>query len=111
MKSSLFIVCISCAATLFAAQPHTNSVELPVSAASQLLIPAAGSTAGANGTFFRSDITIINFASHDQQVLLQWLPQGGGTATTRTITIPAQNGVRSSDFVTNYLSQTGLGAI
>lgn len=83
----------------------------PVGAASQLLVPAAGSTPGANGTFFRSDIAIVNFASHDQTVKLQWLPQGGGTVTTTTITIGAQQGVRSSDFVASILGQTGLGSI
>jgi hypothetical protein len=99
-----------CATAVLATQPQTNGVVLPVSAASQLLIPAAGSIAGANGTFFRSDITIINFASHDQQVKLQWLPQSG-TGSSNTITITAQNGIRSADFVTNFLNQTGLGAI
>ncbi|HJT18567.1 MAG TPA: hypothetical protein VJ853_14320 [Thermoanaerobaculia bacterium] len=111
MKSSIIIVSIFCAASIFAAPPHSNGVVLPVSAASQLLIPVAGSTPGANGTFFRSEITLVNFASHDQQVQLQWLPQGGGSTPTKTVTIPAQNGTRSSDFVATVLGQSGLGAI
>ena len=80
-------------------------------AGNQLPVPVAGSTAGANGTFFRSDITIVNLGNHDETVVLDWLPRVGGTATTTTITIPKQSGVRSSDFVTEYLHQTGLGAI
>jgi hypothetical protein len=111
MKSSMIIISIFLAASVFAAPTHPNAVEIPVSAAPQLLIPAAGSIAGANGTFFRSDITIVNFAAHDQQVQLKWLPQPGGTVATTTITIPAQNGIRSSDFVASRLNQTGLGAI
>jgi len=106
-------ICLSlllCAAPLFAAGLKTDSVVLPLSAAPQVLIPAAGSTPGANGTFFRSDITLINFANHDQAVTLQWLPQSGASTST-TITIPAQSGIRSADFVRNYLGQTGLGAI
>lgn len=81
-------------------------------ASPQVLIPAAGSTAGANGTFFRSDITLVNLANHDQSILLQWLPQAGsGTASTATLTMPALTGTRSADFVNQYLNQSGLGAI
>lgn len=107
MKRLLVLAVILCAAAANAA------VVLPVGAASRILIPAAGSAAGANGTFFRSDITLVNFASHDQQVALQWLPQAGsgGTVVTNVITIRAGNAVRSSDFVHDYLNTTGLGSI
>ncbi|HEY6844352.1 MAG TPA: hypothetical protein VI391_09300 [Thermoanaerobaculia bacterium] len=111
MKSSLIIVTIFCAASLFAATPHANDVVLPASAASQLLIPAAGSIAGANGTFFHSDITIVNFANHDQNVLLQWLPQGASATSSMTISIAAQRALRSTDFVAEVLAQSGLGSI
>jgi hypothetical protein len=111
MKISLTLVTIFCATTAFAAHLQTSAVVQPISAAPQLLIPVAGSTPGANGTFFRSDIAMINFASHDQMVKLQWLPQGGGTVTSNTITISAQSGIRSADFVPNYLNQSGLGSI
>ena len=111
MKSSLIIVSILLAASAFAAQPHANSVVLPLTAVSQLLIPAAGNTPGANGTFFHSDISIINFSNHDQLVKLDWIPQSGGTGSTTTITIPTQSGIRSADFVATYLNQTGLGSI
>lgn len=100
---AIFLVAVSASAT----------VILPVGAAPQVLIPAAGSTAGANGTFFQSDITLINLASHDQQVSMQWLPQGttGAGIAPKVYTIPARTGVRSADFVRTYLSQVGLGAI
>lgn len=111
MKSSLIVVSIFLAAAAFAAEPHSNSVVIPLTAVSQFLIPAAGSTPGANGTFFHSDIAIINFASHDQVVRFQWLPQSGAAGSTTTLTIPAQSGIRSADFVATYLNQTGLGAI
>ena len=88
MKSSVFIVSIFCATALFAA--HPNEVVLPLSASPQLLIPAAGSVAGANGTFFRSDITLVNLSSHDQNIKLQWLPQGTSATSSITITIAAQ---------------------
>jgi len=111
MKSSPVILVFLCATAVFAAQPRPSSVVIPLQAGNQLLVPVAGSTPGANGTFFRSDITIVNLGNHDETVVLDWLPRVGGTATTMTITIPKQSGIRSSDFVTEYLHQTGLGAI
>ena len=101
MKSSLIIIIIFCATALSAAQTHNNSVVLPLTAAPQLLIPVAGSTPGANGTFFRSDIAMFNFASHDQMVKLRWLPGSGGTSATSTIAIKAQSGIRSAGDVLN----------
>jgi len=81
--------------------------------APQVLVPAAGAVGGLNGTFFRSDIAIFNFRNADQNVALRWLPQGqSGAATQRVvITIRALSGVISEDFVTDFLHQTGLGAI
>ncbi len=96
---------------LFCATTLAAQVMQPIAAAPQLLVPAAGSIRGANGTFFRSDIALVNFASHDQTIKLQWLPQGGGTVISTTITIPAQQGIRSSDFVASVLGATGLGSI
>jgi len=109
MKSSVLIITIFCATAVFAAQP--NDVVLPLSASPQLLIPAAGNVAGANGTFFRSDITLVNLASHDQNIKLQWLPQGASATSSMTITIAAQRALRSADFVAEVLAQSGLGAI
>lgn len=79
----------------------------------QLLIPAAGAIPGANGTFFRSDITLVNYRDVEQSVALQWLPfnTSGTSGSTRFITIPARSGLTSEDFVTVYLNQTGLGSI
>jgi hypothetical protein len=99
-------------ALLFVASTSFAGVVQPLGAASQILIPAAGSVAGANGTFFHSDISIINLASHDQDILLQWLPQAGTTPTmTRTITLAARSGTRSADFIQSYFNISGLGAL
>ncbi|MEA2327445.1 MAG: hypothetical protein QOE68_2404 [Thermoanaerobaculia bacterium] len=79
----------------------------------QFLIPAAGAQPGNGGTFFRSDVTIINYRGADQRVRLQWLPQdvsGAGGAAIET-TIAASSGIASEDFVTNVMQRTGLGAI
>src|SRR2546426_5821531 len=87
------------------------AVVQPLTSASQLLIPAAGSTAGANGTFWRSDIAVANFADHDQLVRLQWLPQGASSTFSKTITLHRLDFVRSNDFVAEILGQSGLGAV
>ncbi len=80
---------------------------------SQLLIPAAGAVTGANGTFFRSDINVVNYRTDaDQRVRFNWLPRGsGGTLPSVEMVIPKATGVSSEDFVTNVLNQTDLGAI
>ena len=97
---------------LFVCTPLVRAgVVQPPVPAPQLLIPAAGNTAGASGTFFRSDITLVNFANHDQIVRLQWLPQGISSSASKMITLSAQGWIRSLDFVGDYLGQTGLGAI
>lgn len=96
---------------LFVAVSSFAEVVQPIGAAPQVLIPAAGNVEGINGTFFRSDITIVNLLNSDQNVLLQWLPQPGGTRTANVITIRALSGIRSADFVHDYLGVTGLGAI
>ncbi len=104
MKSFCVVAILTCTSAV-------AEVVQPISASPQLLIPAAGSTPGANGTFFRSDITLGNFATHDQIVRLQWLPQGFTSTFSTTITLRALSGLRSADFVHDYLGQSGLGAI
>lgn len=80
---------------------------------SQLLIAAAGSVAGAGGTFFRSDINIINYRDVDQKVRFLWMPQGvpGATQTPIDITIAKASGIGSEGFVASILEKSGLGSI
>jgi len=99
-------------AILLAATSLSAAVVQPLGVGFQLLIPAAGSTPGLNGTFFRSDISILNLAGHDEVVNLQWLPQPGLSVPNPVlVTLKASTGIRSADFVRDYLNQTGLGAI
>ncbi len=111
MKRFLLIISI----LFFVSTSGSAGLVEPVNGSPQILIPAAASTAGANGTFFRSDITIINLASRDQSVELRWLPAAGsGQPVSKTITIAGTgegHTIRSSDFVNQYLGVTGLGAI
>lgn len=81
-----------------------------------LLIPAAGAVQGANGTFFRSDITLTNFRNSPQMIQIQWLPQdlasvASGIDNPIITTMDANATIASEDFVTQVLHQQGLGAI
>ena len=111
MRLLSFIVTMFSAIAAFSQQLQNNNVVQPLSSAPQLLIAVAGSTPGANGTFFRSDITLGNFGGHLQTVRLQWLPQGVSSTFSTTITLGALSFIRSGDFVHDYLGQSGLGAI
>jgi hypothetical protein len=100
-----------CGAVFFICSGAFAGVVQPLQSAPQLLIPAAGSTPGVNGTFWRSDVAIANFANRDQLVRLQWLPQGASSTFSKTISLPRLDFVRSKDFVAEILGQSGLGAI
>ncbi|MEA2239989.1 MAG: hypothetical protein QOC81_4713 [Thermoanaerobaculia bacterium] len=104
---------IIAAILVLTAAAATAQVVTTRSSAVQLLIPAAGALDGGGGTFFRSDITILNYRSTAQRIRLQWLPQtvtGIGVATVE-MTINAQSGFVSEDFVTNVMLRSGLGSI
>ncbi|HYC90297.1 MAG TPA: hypothetical protein VEO54_13860 [Thermoanaerobaculia bacterium] len=100
-------------ASLFA--QTTNEVVIPRAAAPRLILPVAGNTAGGNGTFFRSDISIINLRNATQRIQIFWFPLGAqGSATPiTTLTLPPQQGTLSDsgDFVGEFLQTTGLGGI
>jgi hypothetical protein len=91
----------------------TNDLVVPRAAAARVIVPVAGNAAGANGTYYRSDISVINLRNTAQQIYLFWLPAGvQGTSTPiGSITLPAQQGTSSEDFVNEIIRTTGLGGI
>jgi hypothetical protein len=111
MRTSLFLTTLFLAVTAFA--QRTNELIVPQSAAPQVVIPVAGNTAGANGTYFRTDINVINLRNANQRVAIYWLPQGvsGSTTPVRAIDFTPLSGLSSEDFVGEVLGRTGLGAI
>jgi len=113
MFKTLALAALVVAAPVFAAEVETQNLINTIGGVPQLLIPAAGAVQGANGTFFRSDITLINYTTHNQRVLMRWLPNGvsGNSIAAREITINALTGLNSEDFVSTVLQQSGLGAI
>ncbi|MCU1228510.1 MAG: hypothetical protein JWO97_1394 [Acidobacteria bacterium] len=95
------------------AVPMSAQLVAPRGATPELLIPAAGAVQGVNGTFFRSDITLINYRTTNQLVRLRWLPENtpGSDVAPVDVTIGASSGIVSEDFVTTILGRSGLGAI
>jgi hypothetical protein len=77
----------------------------------QLLFAGSGSAQGANGTFFHSDITVLNFRAVAQRVAFTWLPNGQAAGAPTILTISANSGLISEDFVGSILGQSGLGAL
>ncbi|HEX6160832.1 MAG TPA: hypothetical protein VF111_11745, partial [Thermoanaerobaculia bacterium] len=75
-----------------------------------LFIPIAGDAPGANGTHFRSDISIANLRDVDQRVLLVWRPSDGAIVAQTTL-IPAHGSLQSDNFVAEVLHGRGLGAV
>ncbi|SRR6266568_3973112 len=96
---------------LLSVSSATATVIQTLGGAPQVLIPAAGSTAGANGTFFHSDIYVSNHANRTQTVRFDWLPQAGNGGTTKQVDLPAGTTIRSADFVRDVLNVSGLGAM
>lgn len=96
---------------LLLALPLTADLVTPQTSAPLIVIPVAGDAPGANGTYFRSDITVVNLRDIAQAVQFRWMPQGGGAGAVVTLTLNPRSGVISEDFVRNFLGQTGIGAI
>jgi hypothetical protein len=87
-------------------------VQQSTAGAAEILIAAAGSTPGANGTFFRSEITISNLRDQAQRIELRWLPQAGAPpADPVFVNLSSGDSRRSEDFVQDVLHTTGLGSI
>jgi hypothetical protein len=100
--------------TLFAGAVHAQTVGDNRSSR-YFIIPAAGSLAGANGTFFRSDVTLINYASTPEDVIALFWPAGQSTPPSVSagvrLTLQASKAVTYTDFVATVLNKSGLGAI
>jgi hypothetical protein len=107
----IFLLTLLITATLSAQQ--TNELIIPRSAAPFVILPVAGNTPGANGTFFRSDINIINLRNAAQRVALYWLPQGqgGSSLPARIIDLNPLSGFSSENFVNDVLNREGIGGI
>jgi hypothetical protein len=79
--------------------------------------PAAGSTPGAGGLFFRSDVTLVNYGAAPEDVLVGFWPAGTSNPpsptapNTKIITVAANQSTRYVDFVASVMGTQGLGAL
>lgn len=113
MKKLLFPILLFCSLPLLA-QPHQFTIAPEATLNSptpQLLFAGSGSAQGANGTFFHSDITVLNYRAVAQRVAFTWLPNGQAAGAPTIMTIGANSGLISEDFVGTILGQSGLGAL
>lgn len=113
MRKATVAVVIAFALSLSMSAQQVNDVIVPQAGAAQLLIPVAGNAPGGGGTYFRSDVHLLNLRNVAQRVEIFYLPQGGAGASTpaRTLDIAPLSGIYSEDFVNNILSEDGLGGI
>ncbi len=81
------------------------------SSARSVLIPAAGSVRGGGNTFFRSDITMVNYNTTAQDVAVIWMPNGGSAVTFKTTFPGDRPPFTQQDFVGTLLQQSGLGSL
>lgn len=90
---------------------HASAIVDSVSTRA-LVIPAAGSLAGGGGTFFRSDVTLVNYGSVPEQVLAGLWVQGTtnslNPANYKTITLQPNSFVTVQDFVATSLGLSNV---
>src|SRR6185436_9487335 len=104
-------VCVAAITILLSATSLSATVMQTLGGAPRVLIPAAASAPGANGTFFHSDVFVRNHTNRTQAVRFDWLPQVGNASATMQVEMPALGVIRSADFVHEVLNVEGLGAI
>ena len=86
------------------------SLDLGLSA---FIFQGAGSLAGQNGTFFHSDVMLVNFRGAQQTIAIGFLRQGQDNSNEllQYFTIPASTPVALDDFVAATLHTSGFGAV
>lgn len=91
-------------------RPHVIGID---SSDSDFLFAAAGSVQGSGGTYFRSDVTLINYRSIEQNIAVGWIAQGqdNSQALLQYFVVPANTPVILNDFVSQTLGKSGLGAV
>lgn len=95
-----------------ATAPHVEvASENPDSA---FIFAVVGRAAGANGTFFRSEVTIVNNLTRSQNVAILYFPSNGGScnaASVQSMRLSANTFFVWSDFVGDVFNTTGLGSV
>lgn len=111
MKHLTLLSLLFLSITASAQDVTSNNIVVPTTNAYEVVIPAAGKVEGANGTFFRSDVTIANLLNRPLTLSARWMPAPGQQADVRQLVFAAEEVRRFDDFVHNAFRQTGLGAV
>jgi len=112
-RKLLPLLLLFCSLPAFA-QLHTFTIAPDATMtrpAPQILIAGSGSVQGANGTFFHSDIVLLNYRTVSQRVAFTWMPNGQTAGPPTYLMVNANSGIISEDFVGTTLGQSGLGAL
>jgi hypothetical protein len=79
-----------------------------------LVFPIVGSTPGGNGTFFRSETTLVNNLTRTQRVAVFYFPVGGGSCSAgslKFLTLDPFSWYLYPDVVSNLFGASGLGGM
>jgi PKD repeat protein len=79
----------------------------------QTTLPAVGRAPGANGTYWRSDVTLYNSRPSNADVYLRYLASGADNrnATSRRYTLPAGQTLVIADILSSFGISSGTGAL
>lgn len=98
--------------SMLAKAREARNHDVEDSAGPSFLIPAAGNLQGANGTYFRSDVTLIHYGNGPQQIIVGWMPANTNNCEAKVAEITLDEGWKHfGDFVGETLGETGLGAL
>ena len=99
--------------SLFAQLQSLHANVMDEAADTAFVIPLAGSLQGANGTFFRSDLTLVNNRSRNQTIVVSYYPTNGScsAAKVQKLTFTPNSSSGWQDFVSSVLSTSGLGSL
>lgn len=89
------------------------SVQRPADTRRQV-IPVVGSTPGANGTFFRSDLQLLNRAAREVEIMLTFTPStsdGRLTFGAVRVIVPAGRAIAFRDVVQALFATRGTGQL
>ena len=81
---------------------------------SSFIFAVVGNSPGAGGTYFRSEVTLVNNLSRSQNVAVLYFPAGAGScngASVQSMRLSGQTFYVWSNFVADIFNTTGLGSV
>ncbi len=89
------------------------AVALPLAAQvnDTYVIPVAGSTPGAFGTHWQTELSVFNPQSYSLKVSITYIPTGGGQGMEALFTVPANAVAFFNDALNDVFQRGGTGAL